>query len=419
MTKYLILLISFTSLAQSPFYGKLRYFHMSTVNSMQLPAYATNALTGEIGYKYKFKKYWTAEVSSSLTSSFLNSNLIPASRYEIGLFDQADISNQSFLTRIEKLNLQYAKNNFKLTVGRQVINTAFINPQDGRMRPSAVGGIYATYKAWEFAYLYEMSPRGTMGWSSVASSVGYYPVGINTLGQKSSYAGQLKSNGILITGFNQQINKSLGIKFSNLFVDQISNTAFIQVENQKKIGNNRLTLGIQAIKQHALGNNLFDEKNQHAASWGLKLALENKRWSTSINFNQISSEGRYLMPREWGKDPFYTFMPRERNEGFGGVKAVVIRGMYQFPILQLKIQPSIGYFDLPAVDNYAINKYGMPSYIQTNLEINWNAKSFAKGLEVQFVYVNKTNQGETYDNPKYILNKGNMSNWNFIVNYQL
>jgi len=60
--------------------------------------------------------------------------LIPASRYEIGLFDQADISNQSFLTRIEKLNLQYAKNNFKLTVGRQVINTAFINPQDGRMR---------------------------------------------------------------------------------------------------------------------------------------------------------------------------------------------------------------------------------------------------------------------------------------------
>lgn len=419
MTKYLILLISFTSLAQSPFYGKLRYFHMSTVNSMQLPAYATNALTGEIGYKYKFKKYWTAEVSSSLTSSFLNSNLIPASRYEIGLFDQADISNQSFLTRIEKLNLQYAKNNFKLTVGRQVINTAFINPQDGRMRPSAVGGIYATYKAWEFAYLYEMSPRGTMGWSSVASSVGYYPVGINTLGQKSSYAGQLKSNGILITGFNQQINKSLGIKFSNLFVDQISNTAFIQVENQKKIGINRLTLGIQAIKQHALGNNLFDEKNQHAASWGLKLALENKRWSTSINFNQISSEGRYLMPREWGKDPFYTFMPRERNEGFGGVKAVVIRGMYQFPILQLKIQPSIGYFDLPAVDNYAINKYGMPSYIQTNLEINWNAKSFAKGLEVQFVYVNKTNQGETYNNPKYILNKVNMSNWNFIVNYQL
>ena len=419
MTKYLFLLISFTSLSQSPFYGKLRYYHMSSENGPQLPAYAANAISAEFGYKYKFKKYWTAEAASSLTSSFLNSNSVPTSRYEIGLFDQANLSNQTFLTRIEKLNLQYTKNNFKLTLGRQVINTPFINPQDGRMRPSAVGGMYGQYKHWEFAYLYEISPRGTMGWSSVASSIGYYPVGINTMGLKSSYAGQLKSNGILITGFNQQINKSLGIKFSNLFVDQISNTAFIQLENQKKIGNSRLTLGIQAIKQHALGNNLFDEKNQHAASWGLKLALENKRWSTSINFNQISSEGRYLMPREWGKDPFYTFMPRERNEGFGGVKAVVIRGMYQFPKLQLKIQPSVGYFNLPTVDNFTLNKYGMPSYLQSNIEINWDAQKIAKGLDVQFVYVNKSKQGDTVDNPKYNLNKVDMSTWNFIVNYTL
>jgi hypothetical protein len=27
------------------------------------------------------------------------------------------------------------------------------------------------------------------------------------------------------------------------------------------------------------------------------------------------------MPREWGRDPFYTFMPRERNEGYGDVNA--------------------------------------------------------------------------------------------------
>ena len=139
MTKYLFLLISFTSLAQSPFYGKLRYYHMSSENGPQLPAYAANAISAEFGYKYKFKKYWTAEAASSLTSSFLNSNSVPTSRYEIGLFDQANLSNQTFLTRIEKLNLQYAKNNFKLTVGRQVINTPFINPQDGRMHPSAVG----------------------------------------------------------------------------------------------------------------------------------------------------------------------------------------------------------------------------------------------------------------------------------------
>jgi hypothetical protein len=125
------------------------------------------------------------------------------------------------------------------------------------------------------------------------------------------------------------------------------------------------------------------------------------------------------MPREWGKDPFYTFMPRERNEGYGDVKSVVVKCMYQVPSLHVKIQPSVGYFDLPAIDNFALNKYGMPSYVQTNLEITWDAKTVQKGLEVQFVYVNKSNQGETYNNPKYILNKVDMSTWNFIVNYPI
>jgi hypothetical protein len=391
---------------------------MSTDNSAKLPDYAANAIAGELGYKYKFKKYWTAEVAGSITSSFLNSSLVPASRYEIGLFDQADITNQHFLSRIEKMNLQFVKNNFKLTVGRQIINTPFINPQDGRMRPTAVGGIYASLKNLEFAYLYEMSPRGTMGWSSVASSIGYYPFGVNTLGQKSNYPDQLSSRGILFTGLNKQLTKATSLKCTNTFVDQIATTAFIQMEHQHEIGVGKWIIGIQAMKQYALGNNLYDEKDQHAASWGLRFGFENKRWGSSINFNQISSEGRYLMPREWGKDPFFTFMPRERNEGLGGVNALVVRSTYQIPKLGLKIQPSIGYFQLPNVDNYVLNKYGMPSYMQSNIDLTWDAKKILKGAEIQVLYVNKLNQGDTKENSKYILNKVDMSTWNFIVNYQ-
>mgnify|MGYP000287579884 CR=1 FL=1 len=418
MTKYLFLCLSFASFAQSPFYGKLRYYHMSTDNSEKLPDYAANAIAGEFGYKYKFKKYWTAEVSGSITSSFLNSSLVPTSRYEIGLFDQVDITNQNFLSRIEKMNLQFVKNKFKLTVGRQIINTPFINPQDGRMRPTAVGGIYGTYKNLEFACLYEISPRGTMGWSSVASSIGYYPFGVNTLGQKSNYPGQLSSRGILFTGLNKQLTKATSLKCSNTFVDQIATTAFIQMEHQQEIGVGKWIIGIQAMKQYALGNNLYDEKNQHAASWGLRFGYENNIWGSSINFNQISSEGRYLMPREWGKDPFFTFMPRERNEGLGGVNAIVVRSTYQIPKLGLKIQPSIGYFQLPNVDNYVLNKYGMPSYMQSNIDLTWDAKKILKGAEIQVLYVNKLNQGDTKENSKYILNKVDMSTWNFIVNYQ-
>jgi hypothetical protein len=38
------------------------------------------------------------------------------------------------------------------------------------------------------------------------------------------------------------------------------------------------------------------------------------------------------MPREWGRDPFY-FMPRERNEGYGDVNAIMTK--YNTQILKI------------------------------------------------------------------------------------
>ena len=35
-----------------------------------------------------------------------------------------------------------------------------------------------------------------------------------------------------------------------------------------------------------------------------------------------------LLPREWGRDPFYTFLPRERNEGLGDVHALMAQWNY-------------------------------------------------------------------------------------------
>jgi hypothetical protein len=42
----------------------------------------------------------------------------------------------------------------------------------------------------------------------------------------------------------------------------------------------------------------FERKN----SW------QNKEVEITLN-NRITAKGRYLMPREWGRDPFYTLCP--------------------------------------------------------------------------------------------------------------
>jgi hypothetical protein len=176
---------------------------------------------------------------------------------------------------------------------------------------------------------------------------------------------------------------------------------------------------MQFIKQHSLSDNQYTEKNTHASVISLKTGLEYKRWNGSLNFTNISAEGRYLMPREWGKDPFYTFMPRERNEGLGDVKAYVAKFSYVIPKWKIKINPSVGYFELPSVTNFSLNKYGMPSYTQMNVEVLIDASKIAKGLDFQFLLANKTNQGDTMENSKYIQNKVNMNSWNFVVNYRL
>jgi hypothetical protein len=148
-----------------------------------------------------------------------------------------------------------------------------------------------------------------------------------------------------------------------------------------------------------------------------KLGWENNQWKTSLNYTRITGEGRYLMPREWGRDPFFTFMPRERNEGLGDVQAFVGKLSYVTPNLPIKASLSYGLFKLPDVKQVALNKYGLPSYNQLNLDINYEFEGFLEGLEIQALYVHKSNQGETYENEKYIINKVNLSNYNLVLNF--
>lgn len=419
MMKFLFtFLISIPLLAQKPFYAQFRYFHLETDNEKTLPNYAANALGVELGYTKSLSKYLKLDLSGSLSTSFLNSTNLTSSRYEIGLLDQANTTNLNFLNRIEKASLSYQNKKFKVKIGRQVLNTPFINPQEGRMRPSAEGGIFAEYSHFTLGYIYEMAPRGTMGWSSVAESIGYYPVGVGIDGKRSTYAGHLTSAGIFMAGMDHKW-KNFQFKFHELLVENILNSTLLSLDYSLPIAGGKWNSGLQIIKQHAIGDNSYFEKNEHASAISLKSGLEYKRWNASLNWTNISAEGRYLMPREWGKDPFYTFMPRERNEGLGDVKAYVAKFSYVIPKWKIKINPSLGYFDLPSVMNFGLNKYGMPSYTQMNLEVLIDASKIAKGLDFQFLFAHKTNQGDTMENSKYIQNKVNMNSWNFVVNYRL
>jgi hypothetical protein len=298
------------------------------------------------------------------------------------------------------------------------------------MRPTEVEGLWTEIKEIkntkiETGILYGISPRSTVEWYNVGESIGLYPSGINSDGSKSGYAGNVESKCIGLLGVTHQLHKNISIKFWNVWVQNVFNTTMLQADYNFILENkSKLVAGAQYIYQHGIndgGNEdpakTYFSKDGKAQTFGAKLGWEDQRWQTSINYNRITKDGRYLMPREWGRDPFYTFLPRERNEGLGDVNAWTMKAGFNIPKTNLKTQIGFGYFDLPEVTNYALNKYGLPSYTQLNMEMRYEFKGFLEGLESQLLYVYKGRSGNTYGNDKYVINKVNMSNWNLVLNY--
>jgi hypothetical protein len=123
------------------------------------------------------------------------------------------------------------------------------------------------------------------------------------------------------------------------------------------------------------------------------------------------------MPREWGREPFFTFLPRERNEGFGDVHALMGKLNYNMPKIRIKTAFGAGYYNLPDVKNYRLNKYGLPSYIQANADVRYAFNKALTGLEAQLLLVGKIKNGETYNNKRFEFNKVNMMQYSFVLNY--
>ena len=425
-------------LRNGTFYGHARYFFMATDNTAGLSDYYANAIGMGIGYETGKIRGFQLGVSGffiyNLQSSGL-SELDPktgaANRYELGLFDIKDPENNHDLDRLEDLYLKYSFKNSNIKFGKQHIKTPYVNAQDGRMRPTLVEGLTLEFKQLkkttiEAGYIYKVSPRGTVKWYSVGQSIGIYPMGVLVDGTRANYETHIKSNGIYYAGITHNFNKNIKLQVWNNYVENVFNTSLIQYNGEFKLSaKNKLITGLQSSYQTALnyGGNVdskytYMNSNNQAFTFGAKLGITfPKNFAVQTNYNRITKHGQYLMPREWGRDPFFTFMARERNEGFGDVHAITGTLSKNFAKKGLRIEATYGYFKLPDVKNFALNKYGLPSYWQTNIDIRYSMPKYFHGTEFQLLYVYKGKVGETYNNDRYVINKVDMSTLNFIVNY--
>jgi hypothetical protein len=253
--------------------------------------------------------------------------------------------------------------------------------------------------------------------------MGIYPVGVDINGKPSQYKNNVESGGVGIIGAVYQ-KKQWNIQLWDTYIDNVLNTAQLKAEwKSKPIAGKNWIFGGQYIQQNAIGNGgnedptkAYTQENSSSNVFSGRLGQQSAKFDWFLNGTRITAKGRYLMPREWGRETFYTFMPRERNEGFGDVTSVTVNTFFK-PEKHIKIELSGGYFQIPDVKNFALNKYGVPTYSQINLGLTYQFDHYLKGLNALLLVVRKDDIGETYQNDRFVFNKVNMTHLNLIINY--
>jgi hypothetical protein len=425
------------ALKKGSIHGHARFFSMATDNSGKLSDYAASAIGGGLRYKSAPFHGFSIGLGGYFIYNLASSNLAKpdpvtnaSNRYEIGLFDIQDPLNKNDIDRLEELYIQYQHKSLDITLGKQLPEMPFINQQDGRMRATGIDGLQLKWKPKkstriQAAYLWQISPRSTVRWFSIGESIGIYPMGQTTDGKPANYLHNLDSKAVLVTGIEQKIRGNLTVQVWNQWVQHIFNAALFQADLRHPISSTtHITAGLQLIRQDAIhhgGNenpaNTYFEKAGKSIVWGSSVGIDRSKWNASLNYTRITKDGRYLMPREWGKDPFYTFLQRERNDGYGDLDAVTIKFNYIPTTINSRFFVGYGHYYLPAIDDARFNKYSMPAYRQLNLSWKYEFQQLLKGMDIQFLYVHKAVMGSNRYSPKQLINKVNMSNYNLILNY--
>ena len=393
-------------------------------------------LASLIGGKIIASKKWEVQAGYRVFANAFSSDFwVPdpvtgqPNRYESGLFNLLDPQDR-FFGRLELLSLAFTQSKFGVKVGKMGIQTDWVNAQDGRLSPTVVEGVHTwfalstnwTVNGWA---INRMNVRGSKDWLSVGETIGLFPQGRSPFGKPATYLGNTTSPWLGILELEGKMKGGRNIRFSQTYAANVFATYWATYERSSKKGLVIWTSGIQAGMQHGLGDGgNADPQKQYKDPSDLSFAVSGKLnwkkgpWETQLSATQVGGKGRWLSPREWGKDAWYTFIPRERNEGFETVTAAVGYLSYRFEKVGIQAYTFAGIHILSNPQYAAANKYNFPSYRQHNLGLRYVSKNL-KNLDFHLILVVK----EPLTNQKLSTiqqyNKVNLLHFNGLINWKL
>ncbi len=414
--------------------GQWRTYFMGTVNNGNLKDFYALASGGKIKYQYSFndKLELGAAVYNATNLGLQDLTLADPttgrlSRYEEGLFNRLDLANDAvFLLGELYAKVKIPKHEF--TLGRMKVNSPLLNPQDGRMIPTLVQGLWYGYRpntsnVLQFGVFNQIAPRSTGGFYGIGESIGTYPVGRNPAGQTSGYAGNTDSDYLVLFNTELKVTETVRLDFWNLYADNVSNSTYLRPKMQL---NQKWNLEMEWLHQNKVGNggNAVDSLRYFTSKssdiLGIRMNYRSNRSEISLAYNRIFAHGQFLSPREWGREDLFSFQKRERSEGSGDNHALVLYYDDHFGLGKGKDQIqgifSVGKHWKPSVLDPRLNKYAIPDYTHINIDLFFKFEKL-KNLQPELLLVTKIANGDFPDNPNYYFNKTDMFHIDIILNY--
>ncbi|MGB0428965.1 MAG: OprD family outer membrane porin [Bacteroidia bacterium] len=418
------------------FHGHARHYFMSTINPGNLNDYWANALGGALGYNsarvHGFSIGIKGQFSYNVWSNELTENneeIGRHSRYELQLFDVDHPHNYNDLDRLEEFFVDYLTDFGYYKIGKMDITTPLVNPQDGRMKPYVLHGVFSKTRIannliFNLGLFNKFSPRSTTHWYSAEESIGIYGQGTAINGLPSEYRDHIETKGLFLTGL-QFHSDQIRFQAWNYYIENISNTLFGQFNFHSKEANPQWRFGLQFLTQSQVGvggNNdslhfQYHTENDKAKILSGRIARKANGVTFSLNALHAFGDGRFIFPREWGREQFFVTISRGRVEGTGKMSVVMLKSRIEPKTNEhFHLDLAGGYFFMPSIHDYTLSKYAMPSHYQFNADLKYSFGHILEGMDVRLLYIWKTPQNINALENASLFNKSNYHQINLVTN---
>ncbi|WP_081212197.1 hypothetical protein [Salegentibacter sediminis] len=415
---------------ESHLHGHIRNYFMNTINRGDLKDYYTNATGGAVGFTTGNYKGFEAGVKGIFTYKTFGNDLGMEdpitgknARYEYELYDVLNKGNFKDLDRLEELFIRYRFGNSYLTYGKiETEYTPLLNHSDGRMKPFAHRGGWAHFNfgrrhQFNLGWLNGMSPRATTEWFNFEEGLGLFYNGFQPNGEEAHYHEYYESSGMGIFNYRYRRN-NISFKVYDFYLDKVMNTLWTEVDYEF----NDFNLGIQYVYQSPFSYNeelayehRYVQPGENGQVLSSQLSWQRSRLRFAAAYTHAFDTGRFLFPKELGRDHFFTSISRSRLEGMGNVDIVALKGEYTFlkPNLHLGVEMQQILGAEPGEFKY--NKYNVDESFQVNTHLRYNVEGFLDGLSFDLLWVYRENQNHL--DAESIFNKSNFNQINFVTNF--